>query len=134
MRGIAVAIQAAVAKPFDIRERAFLFGCDVVRAFPTERPLEPPAWRIWSQAVSAATSVGAHLEEADAASSRTHFVSLNRGALREAREARYWLHLIAETKLRNHERVPPLAEEANQIVKILTTIVKRASRRPPEAD
>ena len=105
MRGIAVAVQAAVAKPFDIRERAFLFGCDVVRAFPTERPLEPPAWRIWSQAVSAATSVSAHLEEADAASSRTHFVSLNRGALREAREARYWLRLIAETKLRNHERV-----------------------------
>jgi len=121
-------------KPFDIRERAFLFSCEIVRAFPTQRPLEPPAWRVWSQAVASGTSVGAHLEEADAASSRAHFIALNRGALREAREARYWLRLIAATKLRNHERVPPLAEEADQLVRILAAIVKKASRRPVERD
>jgi four helix bundle protein len=119
-----------MARPFDIRERAFLFGCEIVRAFPTHRPLEPPAWRIWSQAVASGTSVGAHLEEADAAASRAHFVSLNRGALREAREVRYWLRLIAATRLRNCERVPPLAEEAEQLVRILSAIVKKASEPP----
>jgi four helix bundle protein len=119
-----------MARPFDIRDRAFLFGCEVVRAFPTQRPLEPAAWRIWSQAVASGTSVGAHLEEADAAASRAHFVSLNRGALREAREVRYWLRLIAATRLQNWELVAPLAEEAEQLVRILSAIVKRASRPP----
>jgi four helix bundle protein len=123
-----------MAKPFDIRERAFLFACELVRVFPTERPLEPPSWRVWSQAIAAGTSVGAHLEEADAASSRTHFISLNRGALREAREARFWLRLIVATKLRNHERVPPLAEEADQLVRIVSAIVKRASKRRRDAE
>jgi four helix bundle protein len=123
-----------VPKPFDIRERAFLFSCELIRAFPAQRPLEPPAWRVWSQAIAAGTSVGAHLEEADAASSRTHFISLNRGALREAREARYWLRLILATKLRNHERVPSLAEEADQLVRIVSAIVKRASRQAGDTE
>jgi four helix bundle protein len=116
------------AKPFDIRERAFLFACEVVCAFPAQRPLDPASWRLWSQLVAAGTSVGAHLEEAEAASSRAHFVVLNRGALREAREARYWLRLIQATRRRNHEQTPPLEDEALALVKILTTIVKRASR------
>ena len=61
-------------KPFDIRERAFLFACDILAAFPPARPLDPPSWRAWCQLIAAGTSVGAHLEEADAASSRAHFI------------------------------------------------------------
>jgi four helix bundle protein len=70
---------------------------------------------------------GAHLEEADAASSRSHFVALNRGALREAREARYWLRLIAATKRAGHERIPALEREAGELVAIITAIVRNAS-------
>jgi len=118
-----------MAKPFDIRERAFVFACDVVAAFPSEGPLAPPSFRIWTQLLAAGTSVGAHLEEADAASSRAHFVALNRGALRELREARYWLRLIATAKLTNHEHIGDLLNEANQLIAILCTIVKHASAR-----
>ena len=53
-------------KPFDIRERAFAYACDAVNAFPAAR-LDSKTLRIWMQFVSAATSGGAHLEEADAA-------------------------------------------------------------------
>ena len=115
-------------KPFDIRERSFLFACDAVLAFPDGR-LEPRTLRIWLQCVSAATSGGAHLEEAEAASSRAHFVTLNRGALRELREARYWLRIIRATKLSGHEQVSGLLEEASELVAIVTTIVKTASAK-----
>ena len=113
-------------KPFDIRERAFAYACDAVNAFPAAR-LDSKTLRIWMQFVSAATSGGAHLEEADAASSKAHFISLNRGALREFREARYWIRLIGATKLKGFENAPPLAEEATELVAIVTAIVKRAS-------
>jgi four helix bundle protein len=116
-------------RPFDIRERAFLFACEVVLAFPDDRRLPLPTLRVWTQLISAATSGGAHLEEADAASSRAHFVTLNRGALRELREAKYWLRLIAATKLKGYESVPPLSAEAAELVAIVTTIVKRASAK-----
>jgi four helix bundle protein len=123
-----------VAKPFDIRQRTFLIACEMVGAFPARGALDPRSSRIWLQAVAAGTSVGAHLEEADAASSRAHFISLARGALREAREARYWLRIIATTRLRNHEHVPPLEAEADELVRILAAIVKRASRRRAEGE
>ncbi|HJU43869.1 MAG TPA: four helix bundle protein [Vicinamibacterales bacterium] len=113
-------------KPYDIRERAFKFSCDVVLAYPAQR-MDARAQRIWLQFVSAGTSGGAHLEEADAASSRAHFITLNRGALRELREAKYWIRLIAATKLPGWEKAPPLIKESAELVAIVTTIVKRAS-------
>ena len=116
-----------MAKPYDVRERAFLFACELVAACPANRPLNPPAWRIWSQLLAAGTSVGAHLEEADAASSRAHFISLNRGALRELREARYWLRLVAATSLPGHDRIRTILQESDELIAILCTIVKRAS-------
>jgi four helix bundle protein len=82
---------------------------------------------VWSQLVAAGTSVGAHLEEAEAASSRAHFITLNRGALREVREAKYWLRLVAATQLTGYEAAAPLITEADELVAILSTIVKRAS-------
>ena len=114
-------------KPFDIRERAFLFACDILSAFPPARPLDPASWRVWCQLIASGTSVGAHLEEADAASSRAHFVALNRGALRELREARYWLRLMSAVGLRGHERTALLEKEAGELVAIMVTIIKRAS-------
>src|SRR6186997_75274 len=103
-----------MAKPFDIRERAFLYSCDVLNSYPSE--LDRKSQRIWLQCVDAATSGGAHLEEANAASSRAHFVTLNRGALRELREAHYWIRLIEATKLNGWQRAPALKSEASELV------------------
>ena len=120
--------QDAMDKPYDIRERAFLFACEAVLAFPKGR-LEQPDTRIWLQMISAATSAGAHLEEAQAASSRAHFVTLNRGALRELREALFWLRLLVATKRIGHQAAARLAPEADELVSIVTAIVKRASAK-----
>ena len=50
-----------------------------------------------------------------------------RGALRELREAKYWIRVIGATKLKGYENAGPLAKEASELVAIVTTIVKRAS-------
>jgi four helix bundle protein len=113
-------------KPFDIRERTFRFACEAVSAFPPAQ-LSWPAARVWTQMIAAATSGGAHLEEAEAASSRAHFVSLSRGALRELREAHYWLRLIVATRITGHQVAAQLAPEANELIAIVTMIVKNAS-------
>ncbi len=118
----------AMDKPYDIRARSFLFACEAVLAFPKGR-LEQPDSRIWLQLISAATSGTAHLEEAEAASSRAHFVTLNRGALRELREALFWLRLIVTTRRTSHEAAARLIPEANELVAIVTSIVKRASAK-----
>ncbi|HEX7708168.1 MAG TPA: four helix bundle protein, partial [Thermoanaerobaculia bacterium] len=54
---------------------------------------EPSLRSLGSQAMRAAGSIGANLEEADAAQSTPDFISKCNIALKEARETRYWLRI-----------------------------------------
>lgn len=102
-----------------------MFACEVVRTFPRTR-LDVPSTKVWSQLIASATSAGAHLEEAAAAGSRAHFLSLTRGALREMREANYWLRVLTRTQLTGFKEAEPLVDESNQLTAILATIVRRS--------
>jgi four helix bundle protein len=117
-------------KGAELRERAFEFACaavDLHREIYTEAPY---LRSISSQGVAAATSIGANLEEADAAQSRADFISKCTISLKEAREARYWLRIIDRKYCSDREAVRLLLKEATEFVAILTTIVKRARSGP----
>jgi len=118
---------AAVAdKPYDLCERTFLFASDVVALCRVMAKDSGVARQISWQLLDAGTSVGANTEEAKAAYSRRDFASKNSIVLREARESRYWLRLIAAHNLAPAAMLNPLLDEANQLVAIYTSIVKRA--------
>jgi four helix bundle protein len=76
------------------------------------------------QLLRAATSVGANLEEADAAQSRADFVSKCTIALKEGREAHFWLKLLKATG-KIDETYDAMIHECDRIVAVLTTIVKK---------
>jgi four helix bundle protein len=109
----------------DLRERTFRFACDVIALHDS---IGRGSTRdLTRQLMRAATSVGANLEEADAGQSRADFTSKCAIALKEARESHYWLRLLHATgKMANGER---LTNEANELVAILTTIVRKASQQ-----
>ena len=111
-------------KPYDIKERAFLFACAVINAYPRGR-LDSASHKVWSQLIASATSSGAHLEEAAAGGSRAQFLALNRGALREMRESNYWLRILRTTELENFHKAEPLQDESRELIAILATIVRR---------
>ena len=112
-------------KPRDLCERTFLFACDIVR-FCRVLSSEPGASRqIAAQLLRSGTSVGANTEEARAAFTRRDFASRNSIVLRESRESRFWLRVIAETGLAPRPRVAPLLQEANELVGIFTVTVRR---------
>jgi four helix bundle protein len=77
----------------------------------------------------ASTSVGANLEEADGAQSKPDFISKCTIALKEAREAHYWLKLLKATG-KIDETNDSLVHEADRIVAVLTTIVKKSKGAP----
>src|SRR5258705_1987734 len=76
----------------DIRARTFVFACAVAKLALQIDP-RPGLRCIVDQLLKAATSVGANLEEAKAGCSRREFVRYLEIALREAREAAYWLRI-----------------------------------------
>lgn len=117
----------------DIRERSFEFACRVIRlhrALTRKRGTDRVAA---NQLLRAGTSVGSNLQEAEAAQSRPDFIAKNRIALKEARESHYWLRLMAATEMVPPARIQPLVDEANELVAILTTIIKKASTPKPNS-
>ena len=79
----------------------------------------------------AGTSVGANYEEAQASHSRADFASKCSIALKEAREAYYWLRLLGATDSSLRLRLPGVAAECNELIAMLTTIVRKA-KQPAE--
>jgi four helix bundle protein len=80
------------------------------------------------------TSVGANVEEAQGAHSRRDFARRMNNARTEAREALYWLRLIAETRLVEPAKLSGIVEEADEILRILVAIVKKLKQVGGEED
>ena len=117
----------------DIHERAFQFPCRIVRLHHSLAGKRGTDRTLTNQLLRSGTSLGANLEEAKAAQSRADFIAKTRIALKEARESHYWLRLIAASELVAVNRIELLVQEANELVAILTTIVKKASTGPSKA-
>lgn len=77
-----------------------------------------------SQLWRSGTSIGANIEEAQAAQSRADFRSKMAIASKEARETHYWLRLTRDGKIvEDHELTQALAQ-AESLRRLLTAIVK----------
>ena len=111
-----------------IRNRTFVFACAVAKRALQLHP-RPGVRCLIDQLVKSATAVGANLEEAKAASSKREFVRYVEIALREAREASYWLRIFVALELAAAADLNNLAGEADQIARILGSIVVRTKLR-----
>jgi four helix bundle protein len=104
-----------------IREKAYGFALATMRICRELRGLGE--YDLSRQLFKAGTSIGANVEEAQAAQSRADFLSKMSIASKEAREAHYWLNLIADDE--HLRRIAAPRAECDEIVSILTAIVKR---------
>jgi four helix bundle protein len=110
-------------KPYEIRERTFLFACDVTRAMLKLHARGRIAAAFSLQIVAAAVSAASNLEESDDASSDRDFRAKERIVLRELKETRVRLRiLLAVNLLSNGEEA--LVQEATELVKIVATIIR----------
>ena len=110
----------------DINNRTFSFACRTVKLYQYLAKQKYASEVLGRQILRSGTSIGANLEEARAGQSRADFVSKCNISLKEARETHYWLRLLKETKIIPAEKIDNLLGEANEIVAILTTIVKKS--------
>jgi len=83
----------AARSPTDIQQRTFEFAKQIV-LLVDRLPRTLAATEIGRQILRSGTSVGANMQEADAAESRSDFIHKVSIALKEARETRYWLALV----------------------------------------
>ena len=113
--------------PRNIQERTFEFGVRVIRLVD-RLPRTIAGNMLEQQLIRAGTSVGANMQEADAAESRKDFIHKTGIALKEAKEAHYWLRMVDVTLLPNDAEVKALMQEARELSLILGAIKVRASK------
>ncbi len=113
--------------PTDIQKRTFDFAVRIVKLMD-KLPRTLAAVEIGKQLLRSGTSVGANVQEADAAESRSDFIHKMSIALKEARESRYWLYLIDATVMQNVDEVKALIQESTELTKILFTIIANARK------
>ncbi len=104
--------------------RTFNFSKEIIKLYINLK--KEKVFELASQLFRSATSIGANVEEAQAAQSKKDFISKMSIAAKEARETRYWLRLLNETELTEKE-IKHLLKEIEEIINILTKIVKTSS-------
>ena len=72
------------------------------------------------------TSIGANIEEGRAGQSKPDFIAKNFISLKESRETRFWLRLIAATDPLMQKELTPFLQETYEFIAMLTTSLKNA--------
>ena len=106
-----------------IDERTFDFALQIIELYKFLNMKNE--YILSKQLLRCATSVGANVEEAQAAQSRKDFISKMSIASKEARESKYWLRLLDKSNyLRGFTQKELVMNEVNTIINIITKIVK----------
>ena len=80
------------------------------------------------QLLRSGTSIGANCREAARAQSKADFLSKLQIALKEADETAYWLELLHETDYLDEAQFQSIYADANELIKILVSIVKTSKK------
>ena len=109
----------------DIPERTFEFARRVVKLCQALDEKPGVSRTMANQLLRSGTSIGANVAEGQASQSEADFISKYSIACKEARETHYWLRLLKATEIIPHERLIDLETECDELVAILTTIIKK---------
>ena len=104
--------------------KAYIFALKVISLYRLMQ--EQKEYVISKQLLRCSTSIGANIEEATAGMSRKDFAAKMAIASKEAREARYWIRLLSDSGIVANFDFTELLNKIDEIVKILTKIVKTA--------
>ena len=108
-----------------IKEKAYNFALTIIELYKYLANTNEHV--ISRQILKSGTSIGANVEEALAGQSRPDFLSKMSIASKEARETNYWLRLLRDRKIIDQKHIEKPMIESEEIVRMLTSIVKTTS-------
>ena len=113
-----------MTRPNPIREKSYQFALKIMDLCKTLR--QQKEFELSEQLFRSGTSIGANVEEASAGQTKKDFTAKMAIASKEARETNYWLRLLRDGNICIGIDVAPLIEESQEMVRMLTAIVKTA--------
>ncbi len=114
-------------KPYKISHRCFFFSKSVID-FIKDCKYDRIYHSMFDQLLRSATSIGANVVEGKAGSSKKDWKNYYSIAMKSANETKYWLCLINESLEIPKEKAKELIKEANEISKIIGSIIVKSSQ------
>ncbi|HLO47094.1 MAG TPA: four helix bundle protein [Kamptonema sp.] len=112
----------------DICVRTFTFSVIIVKLCQSIDQKSQTGQIIAKQLLRSGTSIGANVEEAQAAQSKADFINKMTISLKEARETNYWLRLLVATEIVPKERTGQIQTEAVELMRIIGAIIVRTKQ------
>lgn len=107
---------------YDIKQRSYRFALEIIR-YVDSLQISKTNSVLTSQLLRSATSIGANIIEAQAASSKNDFRNFLNHALKSANETKYWLALLRDSGKKSKEDTDPLLLESNELSNILAASI-----------
>ena len=117
-----------MAKPQDIVARTFQFALRIIQVANQLDDGRGSIRVLTRQILRSGTSIGANIEEAQAAESKADFTHKYNIALKEARETKYWLRLIKASNESKQMDLDFLIKKSDEICRIIAKIVINARK------
>ena len=117
----------------DLKDRTRDFALRIVRLY-SALPKATEAQVLGKQLLRSGTSAGAHWREGSRARSNMEFVSKVEGGIQELEESLYWMELLVEAGIVKPDRIKELTDEADELMAILTSCVKKVKSRVKQKD
>jgi four helix bundle protein len=118
--------ECRMTKEYNLEDRIIAFGVRIIHlaeALPKTRA----GSHIGGQIIRSGTSPASNYGEAQSSESRSDFIHKVQICLKELRETRVWLLMIAKAKLlKSASGLDPLIEENNELISIFVASVKTA--------
>jgi four helix bundle protein len=107
-----------------LKSRAFNLARNIMKLtdkFPNKRS----AWIIADQLLRAATSIGANIIEAQAASSKKDFINFLNHALKSGNETKFWLALSRDLDSKLISEINGYLKETDELTRILGSSISK---------
>lgn len=114
-------------KQHTVREKSYRFAVRIVKLCLWLK--ENKHYELSGQLIRSGTSIGANVEEAAAGNSRKDFFYKMAIASKEARETHYWIRLLKDCDILTEAQSASLLTECEELVKMLTSIVKTGNSK-----
>ncbi len=111
-----------------LRERTKQFALRVIRLY-SALPTGTVAQTIGRQVLRSGTAVAANFREASRARTDAEFISKLGIVEQELDETMLWLELLVESDVVPESKLLPLRNEANELIKIVVTAVRKTKAR-----
>jgi four helix bundle protein len=115
-------------KPYDLRQRLFLFACLIVQVVQFLHTRGPIARKLSEQVLTAGTSAGGNYEEADDGSSDADKLAKRKITLRKLKEASFRLRVLRRTGFLTSVHDPLINENA-ELIKIVAKVIHNSEQK-----